>query len=337
MHRIFRRTAAFLLSGLMLLSPLTATAEEFDLGGDEVLEETDSASAVSAAEALGFEPIPWDVKVSPNKPNQDCYLPDNAGYHDDSIDIQIEVTYWTQDLEQVDAPGDGTTTVMSAHVKLTDVSQFRTGFANKYPSKNARHVNDMTKRFKAVMGINGDYCLYHAQGIVARNGTILRMQPHKGRDELIVDMNGDFHLITKTTQAKWDDYVNNGGTVLHAFCFGPALVVDGVALSDLDEVRLDCGKAKKAQRIIIGQLGPLEYLIITNEGPESTSPPSVGFDLVQMANLCVKFGLDNAYNLDGGSSSTISLNNQKINSPSSHKNRMVGDCIWFATLVPSEE
>ena len=55
-----------------------------------------------------------------------------------------------------------------------------------------------------------------------------------------------------------------------------------------------------------------------------------------MANLCVKLGLDNAYNLDGGSSSTIALNNQKINSPSSHKNRMVGDCIWFATLVGGE-
>lgn len=88
--------------------------------------------------------------------------------------------------------------------------------------------------------------------------------------------------------------------------------------------------------MVIGQIGKLEYLILTNEGPESTAPKSVGFDLVQMANLCVQFGLDNAYNLDGGSSSTIALNNQKINSPSSHKNRMVGDCIWFATLVKEE-
>ena len=160
---------------------------------------------VLAEDASDFEPIPWDIKVSPNLPNPDCYLPNNGGYHDDSIDIQINVTYWTQDLQQVDAPGEGTTTVMSARVKLTDVSQFRTGFANKYPSKQARHVNDMTKRFNAVMGIDGDYCLYHEQGIVVRNGQTLRMRPHKGRDELIVDENGDFHLITRTTQAKWDE------------------------------------------------------------------------------------------------------------------------------------
>ena len=73
-----------------------------------------------AEDAPDFEPIPWDIKVSPNLPNPDCYLPNNGGYHDDSIDIQINVTYWTQDLQQVDAPGEGTTTVMSARVKLTD-------------------------------------------------------------------------------------------------------------------------------------------------------------------------------------------------------------------------
>lgn len=194
---------------------------------------------VLAEDAPDFEPIPWDIKVSPNLPNPDCYLPNNGGYHDDSIDIQINVTYWTQDLQQVDAPGEGTTTVMSARVKLTDVSQFRTGFANKYPSKQARHVNDMTKRFNAVMGIDGDYCLYHEQGIVVRNGQTLRMRPHKGRDELIVDENGDFHLITCTTQAKWDEYIAGGGTVLHAFCFGPALVLDGVPLTSLDDVTID--------------------------------------------------------------------------------------------------
>ncbi len=295
-----------------------------------------SATAEALVDSTPFTPIPWDVKVSPNKPNPAAYLPDQTGYHDASIDIQVEKSYWTQDLQQVSEPGQGTTTVMAVRVKLTDVSQFRTGFADRYPSKRTRHVNDMTKRFQAVMGINGDYCCYHEQGIVARNGTILRNRPHKGRDELIVDENGDLHLITQTTKEKWDAYLESGGTVLHAFCFGPALVVDGVPLSDLNEVHIDNGKGKKAQRIIIGQVGPLDYLILTNEGPESTSPKSVGFDLVQMAQLCVAFGLDNAYNLDGGSSSTIALNNEKINSPSSHKNRMVGDCIWFATLVPED-
>lgn len=42
----------------------------------------------------------------------------------------------------------------------------------------------------------------------------------------------------------------------------------------------------------------------------------------------------NAYNLDGGSSSTIVLNNKKINALSSGKTRSVSDIIYFGTLQP---
>ena len=54
------------------------------------------------------------------------------------------------------------------------------------------------------------------------------------------------------------------------------------------------------------------------------------------AKLAGAFGLQNAYNLDGGSSCTVVLNNEKINSPSNPKRREVGDCIYFATLIPNE-
>ena len=33
---------------------------------------------------------------------------------------------------------------------------------------------------------------------------------------------------------------------------------------------------------------------------------------------------------------TVVLNNEKINSPSNPKRREVGDCIYFATLIPNE-
>ena len=272
--------------------------------------------------AMPWEPIPWEEKVSPNLPDQGCYLPDDAGYHDDSIDIRVE-TFRRND-----------TTVMAVYVKLSDVSQFRTEQASRYPSKQARLVATMTKRVNAVMGINGDYFCYHEQGIVVRNGKTLRVKPVKGRDTLIVDEQGDFHILYHTTREDWDAYLAAGGTALHTFCFGPGLVIDGEVLSDLSTVHVDNGKGKDTQRIAIGQLGHLEYLILATEGPENKG--SVGFDLLEMAQLCKDMGLENAYNLDGGSSSTVSLNNRKINSLSSGKHREVGDCIWFATLVPSE-
>lgn len=42
-----------------------------------------------AEDAPDFEPIPWDIKVSPNLPNPDCYLPNNGGYHDDSMTSRL--------------------------------------------------------------------------------------------------------------------------------------------------------------------------------------------------------------------------------------------------------
>ncbi|MBR2719425.1 MAG: phosphodiester glycosidase family protein [Clostridia bacterium] len=267
--------------------------------------------------------IPWNVKSSPNMPAEEAYLPDDAGYSDDSIDVRID-TFRAYD-----------TTVMRVRVKLTDVCQFRTSLANNYPSKAPRHVSDMTKRANAVLGINGDYFIYHSQGIVYRNGKRLRFSPHKGRDTLVLDEWGNLHILPKTSKADWEAYLEGGGTVIHAWCFGPGLVIDGVPLTDLDTVTLDCGKAKETQRIAIGQTGPLEYMILATEGPENEG--STGVDLLEMAQLCVDNGMINAYNLDGGSSSTVSLRNNKINSVSSHKIRLVGDCIWFATLVPNEE
>ena len=70
-----------------------------------------------------FDPIPWELDVSPNPPIESCYLPDDSGYHDDSLDIQVEK------LRAFD------TTVMVVRVQLTDVSQFRTGLSTAYPHK----------------------------------------------------------------------------------------------------------------------------------------------------------------------------------------------------------
>lgn len=112
-------------------------------------------------------------------------------------------------------------------------------------------------------------------------------------------------------------------------------MIDGVVRDEFDS-RMDNGPKTLAQRMIFGQIAPMEFVILCTEGPESQSPKSIGFDLWGAAKLAGAFGLQNAYNLDGGSSCTVVLNNEKINSPSNPKRREVGDCIYFATLIPNE-
>ena len=86
--------------------------------------------------------------------------------------------------------------------------------------------------------------------------------------------------------------------------------------------------------MVLAQLGPLSYLCVATEGPENTG--SVGLTLDEIAAFMDGLDCQIAYNLDGGSSSTMVLNNEKINALSTGKIRSIGDIVYFATLVPNE-
>ena len=275
-----------------------------------------AAMAMELTEDTVYDPIPLEG-AAPYAPHQEAYLPEQTGYHDDSLDVRVE-TFRRHD-----------TTVMAVYVRLSDPSQLRTAMAAKPPSQKTMVVSSMAKKNNAVLAINGDYFSFHQNGIVVRGGKTWRNRPDGKRDILIIDENGDFTILP---QCEKEDFAGYAGTVMHAFCFGPGLVVDGKALTSLEHADVGNAPAKATQRIALGQTGPLEYLILATEGPENKG--SVGFTILQMAELCQEMGCINAYNLDGGSSSSVVLGGKKINALSTGKIRPVGDCIYFATLVP---
>ena len=293
------------------------------------------------AEETAYAPIETWITANqpapaPYAPNPDCYLPDNGGYVDDSLSILIENSYWNADVQQVEGPGENTTTVMAIRVKLTDASQFRTALSGKYPSKQTMRVDQMALRNNGVLAINGDYFNYHSSGISYRNGRKLRFNANNLRELLIVDTQGDFHYLKPTSKINWDKFIATGREPLHTFWFGPSLVKDDGSPVTTFTNNENNGPWGPAQRMVIGQTGPLEYLILCCEGPESQDFANQGYSLAQMAKLCVAFGMTNAYNLDGGSSANVSLGGEKVNSLSNPKRRAVGDIIYFATLVPNK-
>ena len=275
-----------------------------------------AAMAMELTEDTVYDPIPLEG-AAPYAPHQEAYLPEQTGYHDDSLDVRVE-TFRRHD-----------TTVMAVYVRLSDPSQLRTAMAAKPPSQKTMVVSSMAKKNNAVLAINGDYFSFHQNGIVVRGGKMWRNRPDGKRDILVIDENGDFTILP---QCEKEDFAGYAGTVMHAFCFGPGLVVDGKALTSLEHADVGNAPAKATQRIALGQTGHLEYLIIATEGPENKG--SVGFTILQMAELCQEMGCINAYNLDGGSSSSVVLGGKKINALSTGKIRPVGDCIYFATLIP---
>ena len=277
-------------------------------------------ATAQAAQDTVLAPLAWSFDPAPYAPDPARYYPNDRGYGDESIDVRIFNFKWEKSK------------IWAIRIRLTDASQLRTGLAGKYPGKKTQRVGDMASRFNAVLAINGDYFSFHDTGIVVRNGQTLRFRPNKNRDTLIIDDKGDFTILSPTTK---EAYEALEGRVMHAFCFGPGLVIDGKVLEDVNHINLNLGKNKRTQRIALCQMGPLDYLVLACEGPENRG--SKGLTLLQMAQLCKQMGCLNAYNLDGGSSATIALKGRKINALDSHKNRLVGDCIYFATLIPPAE
>ena len=275
-----------------------------------------SGAPISAAFAEVLTPLPIDDSAG-NVPTLLGYLENGAGYEDASISIHIEV------MRAYD------TTIQVARIKITDASQLRTGMAAKFGTSRDIPATRIAARYNAVFAVNGDYFNYDSKGYIVRQGQLYRDNPREGTDVLLIDDQGDLHIVRNATS---EAIASFDGTVVNSFSFGPALVVDGEAMTISENVQV--ASNKPTQRMVIAQDGALSYLCVATEGPENTD--SVGLTLSQTVELMMSLGCQTAYNLDGGSSSTMVLNNKKINALSARKVRSICDILYFATLVDSQ-
>ena len=84
----------------------------------------------------------------------------------------------------------------------------------------------------------------------------------------------------------------------------------------------------RAPRTAVGVTKDGRYLLAVVDGRQSHS---VGLTLTDWARLLVKFGAQDAINLDGGGSTDLVVNGEVQNSPSDGQERAVGDAL---VLVP---
>ena len=275
-----------------------------------------------------FDPLPVDLTCG-NDPDKDKYFTDGTGYQDESIYVKI---YQDRDFD---------TNILYVHIKVAHPSQVRTAPANTFKHKGNQLASTIASRYNAVIAINGDYFQFNSERFIVRQSKLVRNRP-TGEDLLLIDSEGDFHAVHQAKKpeitAIRDSIEASGRSIYNAFSFGPILVENDEIVFPADTNYFNTAALKKAQRAIIAQLGPLEYLIVSTEGPED--PGSEGLQLNQAAEYTLKavkyLGKPClvAYNLDGGSSNSLILNNQKVNSPKNPKKRPVSDIIYFATLVP---
>ena len=263
-------------------------------------------------------PIDYSEKA-PYSPIESAYTADGTGYSDDTLYVKVE------EFRAFN------TNIQVTWVQVADASQLRSATCSKFPSKNTMNANKLAQRERAVLAINGDYIVYINIGVSARNGVIYRQKYSKNYeyDSLMVDVNGDFTILQNIDEEKVNAYLADHELV-HAFTFGPGLVVNGVK-NEYYPLKSQV-PTHRTQRMGIGQMGPLSYVIVTTEGPDDKD--STGLTLTEFADVFMALGAQNAYNLDGGSSSWLVLNNKRINGTHGSKHRAIADIIYFVTASP---
>ncbi len=245
-------------------------------------------------------------------------LTDGAGLIGEYQNDQASIKLYEYNYESTD--------VYVADIFVSSSEYIKTAFANDYYGKNVTATtSSIAQQNNAILAINGDYYGARENGYVIRNGVVYR-DSNDGKDILCVYADGTMKIVNSGDKSA-QELVNEG--VWQAFSFGPALVQNGQV--DVS-VNAEVGKAMASNpRTAVGMIDTCHYVFVVSDGRTSDSK---GLSLYQLATFMQGIGVDTAYNLDGGGSSTLYFNGEVINYPTtsgrSMKERGVSDIVYIA-------
>ena len=211
-----------------------------------------------------------------------------------------------------------------ADVQLASADALKTAFADKTYGRNVTDTtSNIAESVNAILAVNGDFYGAQQSGFVIRSGVLYRSAAKKGAEDLVIYADGSFGIIREaeiTAQALLDSGARE------VLSFGPALVENGeISVSVNDEV----GRAKASNpRTAIAVIDELHYLFVVSDGRTSESK---GLSLYELAACLQSKGVQTAYNLDGGGSSTMVFNGRVVNNPTSGRSireRSVSDIVY---------
>jgi len=212
-----------------------------------------------------------------------------------------------------------------ADVTVSDVSVLKTALANNTYGRNITDTtSNMAKENNAVLAINGDYYGARQAGYVIRNGNLYR-NTSGDRDALVITKTGEFEFVSENEKSA-EELLQSGA--YQVLSFGPVLLADGeISVGENDEV----GMAMASNpRTAIGYLGNNHYVFVVSDGRTSES---AGLSLYELATFMKELGVVDAYNLDGGGSSTMVFKGEIINNPTtnghSNQERSVSDIVYI--------
>ncbi len=220
----------------------------------------------------------------------------------------------------------GDTTVYVADVVLSSADDLKTAFADSTYGRNVTEkTSAIAESVNAVLAINGDFYGARQSGYVIRNGVLYRDSAQKDAEDLVIYEDGSLGIIQES-EITARELLESGAR--EVFSFGPALVENGELAVSLNE---EVGRAKASNpRTAIAIIDELHYLFVVSDG---RTEESEGLSLYELAAFLQSKGVQTAYNLDGGGSSTMVFQGKVINNPTSSgreiKERSVSDIVYI--------
>ncbi|NIK71326.1 phosphodiester glycosidase family protein [Paenibacillus sp. BK720] len=225
--------------------------------------------------------------------------------------------------------GSDRITYYVADVTFNSKMNLLTAFAkDSFGTNITQNTSTIAANNNAVFAINGDYYGFRSDGVVIRNGTVYRDEP--ARIGLALFNDGTMKSYDEE-ETSTDDLLSQG--VTNAFSFGPALVTDGEVAGDFSHVEIDKNFGNRSiqnsnPRTGIGMISANHYVFVIVDG--RSTGYSRGMTLTEFADLFKELGATEAYNLDGGGSSTMYFMGRVVNNPLGKGNeRGVSDIIYI--------
>jgi exopolysaccharide biosynthesis protein len=246
---------------------------------------------------------------------------DDWNYKDDNQTISIK--------KVETGSGSDLITYYVADVTFNSTTNLLTAFAkDSFGTNIIQNTSTIAANHNAIFAINGDYYGFREDGVVIRNGTVYRDEP--ARIGLAMFNDGTMKSYDEE-ETSTDDLLTQG--VTNAFSFGPALVTDGEIAGDFSNVEIDKNFGNRSiqasnPRTGIGMISANHYLFVIVDG--RSSGYSRGMTLTEFADLFKELGATEAYNLDGGGSSTMYFQGRVVNNPlGKGQERGVSDIIYI--------
>lgn len=316
-HRII---ISITLSTLLAGGILYQLADRYLIEHVEVVVADQPASAEAAANIAKAGTAAAAADASTASSNSAGAASDDWTYSSDNIGISIK--------QVVTGSGSDQITYYVADVQVSDASLIQSAFADNSFGRNITgKTSDIAGDHGAIFAINGDYYGFRSDGVIIRDGVLYRNEP--AREALALYSDG--------TMASYDEEEISAGTlladgVLQTLSFGPALIKNGETVQDLDNVKIDTNFGNRSisnanPRTGIGMISANHYLFVVVDG---RSEDSRGMTLDEFAALFESLGATEAYNLDGGGSSTMYFMGRVVNKPQGkQEERGVSDILYL--------